>query len=106
MTLVAPQTGTWVFATISPAAGAAWQFWEGGRCDLAVRLPTSIGFATWRLDLAHPPDPSATSRSLLARDSLAGAQAPGAQMLAPIVIEPVHDARLTGVTLTAAGGHS
>jgi len=105
VTFVAPRNESWAFATITPAAGADWQFWEGGHCDLAVRLPASVGYATWHLDPAHQPDPSATSLSLLARETAcAGGQAPGARMLAPIVMETDALATITLVVRRVPGG--
>ena len=88
VTFVAPRGDSWGFATVTSAAGADWQFREGGHCDLAVRLPESVGFATWRIDPAQAFDPGAATISLLARErACAGGQAPGSRMLAPIVLE-------------------
>ncbi len=105
VTFVAPRDDTWAFATLAPAAGGDWQFWEGGHCDLAVRLPKSDGYATWRLDPANPPDPSATSLSLLAREAAcAGGHPPGARMLAPIVMETDAGITISLVVRQVPGG--
>ena len=94
VTFVAPNDAGWSFATIAPSTNGEWQFWEGGSCDLAVRLPETIGFAEWRLDPARPVDTGAGDVPLLARElACASGQVPGARMLAPIIMEA--DSRIT-----------
>lgn len=87
VTFIASAPDGWAWATVTDTPDTGWQFWEGGPCQLAIKLPKAVGFATWRLDPANPPDRSATTVSVLAQEkACASGKAPGSRMLPPVVL--------------------
>jgi len=101
VTYVADLAGHWAVATVAVDASGTWQLLEGGRCDLTFALPAGIGFASWRVDPAKPPEPGASHVSLLATElACAGGNAPVGRLLAPIVQES-REAVLIGLTVTS-----
>jgi hypothetical protein len=106
VTYVADAAGHWAVVTVAVDATGAWVFLEGGACDLTLALPAGIGFASWRLDPAHPPDPAASHVALLATElACAGGQPPGGRLLAPIV-EDTPVAVLIGLQVATKPGGS
>ena len=86
ITYVAPTADSWRIVTMAADANG-WAFFEGGNCDLQVRLPDGVGFATWRLDPATPPVPEATTiRILGTENACANGRAPVGRVLAPVVL--------------------
>lgn len=78
--------GSWWIATFRPS-GSAWEFWEGGACQLQVDLPDGVSFATWRVDPARRPSPDATTIHLLGTEgACANGEPPVGRVLAPIVL--------------------
>ena len=98
---LAPTAGGWVYASTSIQDGT-WQFWEGGACDLQVQLPEGVGFASWRVDPAHPLDPKQRSVAVLAQElACASGKPPVGRVLQPIVLETT-----TAVTIAIAVRHA
>lgn len=84
----------WWFVTVAPSGG--WQAREFGECHLAVRLPASLSYAEWRTDPQHPPQPAATSLTVLATElACASGQPPGSRLLAPVVVETERSVMIT-----------
>ena len=85
---VAPGRDGWYFVSVEdvPDLGG-WQAWEHGACDLQVEPPEGIGFATWELDPANPPQPDATSLTVLGTERACSSDRPmTGRLLAPIVL--------------------
>jgi hypothetical protein len=85
---VAPGRDGWLFVSVEdvPDLGG-WQAWEYGTCDLQVELPEGIGFATWELDPALPPQPDATSLTVLGTEVACSSGTPmTGRLLEPIVL--------------------
>lgn len=88
VSFVAPGPDGWSFVTVARSGGGPWEAWEYGACRLAVVLPDGVGYMTWRLDPAAPPDPAATSVQVLANElACASGRPPAGRMLAPVVME-------------------
>lgn len=104
VTFVAPGTSAWAVATITSTPDAGWQFFEGGECRLQVGLPEGIGFATWRLDPASTPDPTANVVSVLAMETAcASGQAPVGRLMPPTVLYSA-DAVTIAITVRSRPG--
>jgi hypothetical protein len=85
---LAPGRDGWYFVSVADIAEqGGWQAWEYGACDLQVRLPEGIGFATWDVDPAHPPQPDATSLTVLASEVACASGKPiDGRLAVPIVL--------------------
>lgn len=104
VTFVASGRDGWVVATMAPGEDGAWEFFEGGQCSLAIRLPEELGFASWRPDPANPPDPAATTIAVLATElACASGRPPVGRLLAPIVTETPDSVTIAIVVRDAPG---
>jgi hypothetical protein len=103
-TFVAPDSSSWAFVTLT-YTGAGWEFYEGGRCALRMALPDGVGVATWRLDPAKPPDPSATTVTVLGTEmACASGKPPTGRLLPPIVITSPDAVSITLLVRNRPGG--
>ena len=102
VSFVAEGPSGWVFATVTVDDAGVWSFWEGGACDLAVALPDTFAFASWRLDPARPLDPGSTEVAVLALElACASGAPPWDRLQPPIVIESADAVTIAIVTLKA-----
>ena len=102
VSFVAEGPSGWVSATVTVDDAGVWSFWEGGACDLAVALPDTFAFASWRLDPDRPLDPGSTEVAILALElACASGAPPGERLQPPIVVETTDAVTIAIVTLKA-----